>query len=165
MRRKAVYAGSFDPVTNGHMWMIEQGAQLFDELIVALGKNPKKIYTFDIGERCQMLQATAGTISNVSIGCTDGLLVDFAKHCNAQYILRGIRNTRDFDSEYDMRHVNGEIDENITTIFLMPPHRLGQVSSSLVKELSGHKGWESIVQRYVPAPVLDKLKEKYGTQP
>ncbi len=160
--RKTVYAGSFDPPTNGHIWMIEQGSKIFDKFIVAIGVNPDKKYTFSVEERLQMLQNSIKDSSNVSFDeFNNKFLVNYAQQVGADFILRGIRNSTDFNFEQAMSNVNRDINSNITTIFLMPPRELCEVSSSLVKGLIGPDGWEEIVCQYVPKPVFDKLKENH----
>ena len=159
--KTAVYAGSFDPPTNGHLWMIEQGLLLFDRLIVAIGNNPSKSYTFTVDERLQLLGESTPQNDNLTIEYFDNrYLVDYAKEKNAAYILRGIRSPGDYEYERVMRHINNDLAPTITTCFLMPPRELSQVSSSMVESLIGPQGWEETVQRYVPAPVFEALKEK-----
>ena len=159
--RTAVYAGSFDPPTNGHLWMIEQGLALFDRLIVAIGNNPSKSYTFSVPERLDLLHASVPENKNLLIEHFDNrYLVDYAKEQDAKYILRGIRSPGDFEYERVMRHINNDLAPTVTTCFLMPPRELAQVSSSMVESLIGPKGWEETVQRYVPPPVFEALKKK-----
>ena len=161
-KRVAVYAGSFDPPTNGHLWMIEQGAKMFDELIVAIGVNPNKKYTFSIDERIKMLQDSVKDCPNVSINYFDNkYLVKYAQTIGADYILRGIRNTSDFSLEQGMNNINRDISQQTNTVFLIPPRELCEISSSFVKGLIGPDGWQNIVSQYVPKPVLNKIKEKY----
>ena len=120
--RKAVYAGSFDPITNGHLWMIKQGAELFDELIVAIGENPDKKYTFSVKERLQALRETLKGIHGVKVDSfRDEFLVNYARSVGARFILRGIRDTRDYEFERGMRHINDDLQPEIATVFLMPP--------------------------------------------
>jgi pantetheine-phosphate adenylyltransferase len=158
----AVYAGSFDPPTNGHLWMIEQGSKMFDKLIVTVGINPDKKSTFLIKERLEMLQKSVKNFPNVSFTSFDNkFLVDYAKQVGADYILRGVRNSADFNFEQAMSNVNRDINSNITTILLMPPRELCEISSSFVKSLIGPDGWQDVVCKYVPEPVFDKFKEKY----
>ncbi|QNN21830.1 pantetheine-phosphate adenylyltransferase [Planctomycetales bacterium ZRK34] len=155
---KAVYAGSFDPITNGHLWIIEQGARLFDELIVAIGLNPEKHYTFDLGLRLEMLRESVGHLPNVSIESFENeYLVNYAATVDADYILRGIRNVNDYEYERAMRHINADLRSGIITLFLMPPRDLIEVSSSFVKGLVGPTGWREIVGRYVPEPVYKQM--------
>lgn len=160
---KCVYAGSFDPLTNGHIWMIERGSKIFDELIVVVGVNPNKKYTFSIEERLQMLQASIKDFPNVSFDeLNNKYLVNYAQEIGADYVLRGVRNPNDYNFESDMNYINGDINSNITTVLLMPPRELCQVSSSLVKSLIGPDGWEDVVFQYVPLAVFEKFREKYG---
>lgn len=159
--RTAVYAGSFDPPTNGHLWMIDQGLELFDHLYVAVGSNPAKSYTFDLNERIELLRASLPSCERLTVAHFDNrYLVDYAKTVQAQYILRGIRSSSDYEYERVMRHINGDMTPEITTTFLMPPRDIAELSSSMIKGLTGPTGWEKIVQRYVPAPVLDRLIQR-----
>lgn len=161
MTRTAVYAGSFDPLTNGHLWMIQQGLELFDKLIVAIGSNPSKTYTFTVEDRVELLKASIPTCERLDVDHFDNrYLVDYAKEKDAAYILRGIRNPADYDYEQIMRHINNDLAPEITTIFLMPPRNLAQVSSNMVKGLIGPKGWEDTVRRYVPIPVFEALEKQ-----
>jgi len=163
--RIAVYAGSFDPPTNGHLWMIEQGSKTFDKLIIAVGVNPDKKYTFSVEERLKMLQESIKDSSNVSFDkFNNKFLVSYAQQIGADFILRGVRNSADFNFEQAMCNVNRDINPDITTILLMPPRELCEVSSSLVKGLIGPDGWETVVCQYVPEPVFNKFKEKYGRE-
>lgn len=160
--KKAVYAGSFDPITNGHLWMIEQGARLFDELVVAIGTNPDKKYTFSLQERMAVIEQATGILSHVRIDSFDQqFLVDFAHSINARYILRGIRNEADYTFERGMRHINGDLRNEIVTVFMMPPREMAEVSSSFVKGLIGPKGWERVIQRYVPEATYRFLLQKF----
>ena len=159
--KKAVYAGSFDPITNGHVWMIEQGAKLFDELVVAVGVNPDKRSTFSLNERLQMLRNSIGRLPQIRVDSFENkFLVHYATSVGAQYILRGIRDAGDYEFERGMRHVNNDLHAEITTVFLMPPREISEVSSSLVKGLIGPKGWEEIVEQYVPRPVFEMILSK-----
>jgi len=153
-----VYAGSFDPPTQGHMYMIAKGAQLFDKLIVAVGTNPDKRYTFSTEERMEMLRECTRQYENVDVGHFENLfLVDYAKSLGANYILRGIRSQQDYEFERAMRNINEDLNPGITTVFLMPPREICEVSSSFVKGLMGPKGWQECVRPYVPAPVYERL--------
>lgn len=160
--RRAIYAGSFDPVTKGHLWMIEQGADIFDELIVSVGTNPEKRYTWNSDERVEMLEAAAGEMPRVRIEKFDNLfLVDFAKQVGADHILRGIRSQSDYEFERAMRHINGDLGPGIETVFLMPPRKYAEVSSSMIKGLIGPEGWRSTIQKYVPRAVYQQILKKY----
>ncbi|MBI1969724.1 pantetheine-phosphate adenylyltransferase [Candidatus Woesearchaeota archaeon] len=161
--RKAVYAGSFDPITNGHLWMIERGIRLFDELVVAIGVNPDKKYAFSLEERLAMLRETIGQHPNVTIDTFEHLfLVNYAKAVGAQYVLRGIRTEADYEYERGMRHINSDLDPEIEMVFLMPPRGIAEISSSVVKGLVGPAGWQDIVKQYVPEAVYRKFLERFG---
>jgi pantetheine-phosphate adenylyltransferase len=158
--RTAVYAGSFDPLTNGHLWMIEKGLEMFDHLYVAIGSNPAKSYTFSVQDRLHMLEDAIPSCDRLTISEFKNLyLVKYARSVNAQYILRGIRSSGDYEYERVMRHINADMAPNITTTFLMPPRDIAELSSSMVKSLIGPEGWEESVKRYVPAAVFTALQK------
>lgn len=158
----AVYAGTFDPLTIGHLWMIEQGAALFDKLIVSIGINPEKCFMFSVNERLEMLRQSVKQFPNVEVGSfTNQFLITYAQSVGAQFVLRGIRTQSDYEYERVMRNINGDLNSGITTIFLMPPRGIAEVSSSMVKGLIGPEGWETIVKGYLPRPVFEKLKENH----
>ena len=160
----AVYAGSFDPPTNGHLWMISQGLELFDRLIVAIGQNPAKSYTFSTKERIDLLRASIPSCERLTITHFDNrYLVDYAREKDADFILRGIRSPQDYEYERVMRHINGDMAPEITTVFLMPPRDKAELSSSMVMGLIGPEGWQETVRRYVPSPVFDALLEKQSS--
>lgn len=162
--RTAVYAGTFDPPTLGHLWMIERGLALFDHLIVAIGTNPSKSHTFTTQERISLLQQSLPPNPRLTISHFDNrYLVDYAISRNATSILRGIRSPDDYEYERVMRHINADMAPSITTVFLMPPREIAEVSSSMVKSLIGPSGWEDIVSRYVPKPVFQALASKKFT--
>ena len=156
--RTAVYAGSFDPPTNGHLWMIERGLELFDHLVVAIGDNPNKSYTFSVEQRIRLLRESVPSCERLTISHFDNrFLVNYALTMDAQFILRGIRSPDDYEYERVMRHINSDMAPEITTTFLMPPRDIAELSSSMVKGLIGPEGWEDIVRRYVPIPVFNAL--------
>src|SRR6185503_12669240 len=139
-KRLGVYAGSFDPLTIGHVWMIEQGVLLFDRLVVAIGINPEKGYTFTLEERLAMLRESLRQHRNLSItSFSNSYLIDYAQQVGATHILRGIRSASDYEYERTMRNINGDLDSGICTVFLMPPRDIAEVSSSMVKGLVGRK--------------------------
>jgi pantetheine-phosphate adenylyltransferase len=157
-RKLGVYAGSFDPLTVGHLWMIEQGVQLFDQLIVAVGVNPDKKYTFTLDERLVMLRESTKKIRNVSVAAfSNRYLIHYAQEVGATHILRGIRTESDYEFERTMRNINGDLDAAICAVFLMPPRGIAEVSSSMVRGLIGPDGWQQIVRKYVPEPVYKRL--------
>lgn len=152
--RRAVYAGSFDPVTNGHAWVIEQGALLFDSLVVAVGDNPEKSSNFTVEERLEFLRQVCGAYENVEVAFfSHRFLIHYAREEGANFILRGIRNINDFQSEQVMRRINADLDDTIQSVFVMPPRQYGEISSSFVKGLVGPAGWEDVVRPYIPACV------------
>ncbi len=159
-KRLAVYAGTFDPLTTGHLWMIEQGAAVFDKLIVAIGINPEKRCMFSVDERLDMLRRSVERFPNVEVDSfANQFLIAYAQSVGAQFVLRGIRTESDYEYERTMRNINGDLNPRITTIFLIPPRGIAEVSSSMVKGLIGPEGWEKIVRSYLPEPVFEKLKE------
>jgi len=164
--RRAVYAGSFDPISNGHLWMIEQGISLFDELIIAIGVNPAKKCTFSLKERLKAIDDSvwiefSSAAEDMRIDSfKNEFLVNYAQSMKADYILRGVRSVEDYEFERGIRHINGDLQPNVTTIFLMPPREISEVSSSLVKGLIGPNGWQDVVSRYVPTPVYELILSK-----
>lgn len=159
--KKAVYAGSFDPITNGHLWMIEQGVKLFDELVVAIGIAPGKQYTFSIDERLQMLKESTDQYPNVKVDSFERqFLINYAESIGASYILRGIRIEGDYEYERTIRYINSDLSSEIQTVFLIPPREIADLSSSLVKGLVGPEGWEEVIRKYVPYIVYEKLAER-----
>ena len=165
-KKLAVYAGTFDPITVGHLWMIEQGAALFDKLIVAIGVNPEKRCMFSLDARLDMLRQSVGRFPNVEVrSFTNQFLITYSQSVGAQFVLRGIRTESDYEYERVMRNINGDLSVGVTTVFLMPPRGIAEVSSSMVKGLLGPEGWEVVVKGYIPEPVFEKLKEAYHAKP
>lgn len=162
MKKTAVYAGTFDPLTLGHSWMIEQGAELFDRLTIAIGVNPDKKCMLSVEDRLGLIRELGKQFPNVEADTYgNNFLITYAQSVRARFILRGIRSESDYEYERVMRNINGDLDSGITTIFLMPPRGIAEVSSSMVKGLIGPEGWESIVRKYVPDHVFQKLTEVY----
>ena len=162
---RAVYAGSFDPPTNGHLWMIRTAQQLFGELIVAVGENPDKQCTYSIEERVEMLTALAQEFNNVRVMSMKNIfLVEFAQQMQADFIVRGIRTASDYEFERSMRHINADSHPEIATIFLMPPREYTEISSTMVKGLIGPKNWQNIIKRYLPDAVYQRMVQKYDNQ-
>ncbi|WP_137939762.1 pantetheine-phosphate adenylyltransferase [Chitinivorax sp. B] len=161
--RRAVYAGSFDPVTKGHLWMIEAGVKLFDELVVAIGVNPDKRYTFTVGERKIMLKECTRHLPHLRVEAFENqFLVNYAKSVGANYVLRGIRSPSDYEFERTMRYINGDLFTDIDTVFLMPPREIAEVSSTMVKGMVGPQGWEDVVRQYVPDAVYQHLLDHHA---
>jgi pantetheine-phosphate adenylyltransferase len=160
MPRTAIYAGTFDPPTRGHVWMLEQAARLFDEVVVAIGINPDKRTMFPLAERQSMLRAVSAGLPNVRVATFEHqYLIHYARTVGADVIVRGIRNGDDYEYERAMRHINADLDPTVPTVFLMPPRDIAEVSSGVVKNLVGPRGWEATVARYVTTPVLQRLLE------
>ncbi len=159
---KGIYAGSYDPPTNGHLWMIEQGSRLFNEFYVAVGENSQKQYTFNLEERMEMLEEMCARLPNVRVVHFENkFLVKYAESIGVDYILRGIRNEKDYTYERGMRYVNCNMNKRIQTLFMMSPRELVEVSSSLVKGLVGSDDWEQVVREYVPESVYFRMLDKF----
>lgn len=157
-KKRAVYAGSFDPPTNGHLWMIQTAQALFDELIVAIGDNPNKHCTYSIEERKEMLENIVKDFDNVSVAVMGNrFLVEYAESMQARYIVRGIRTVGDYEFERSMRYINADLHSDISTVFLIPPREFAEVSSTMVKGLIGPENWQKVVCRYVPTAVYEKI--------
>jgi pantetheine-phosphate adenylyltransferase len=155
----AVYAGSFDPVTNGHTDLIERASKLFSRVIVALGVHPTRTPLFDVAERMQLLAEVTRGFSNVEVQSFDGLLINYCRFVGARVIVRGLRAATDFEYELQIAHANADMFPEIDTIFLPTRTNYGFVSASLVREIASHGG---DVSRYAPAPVLAALRAKFG---
>ena len=160
--KRAVYAGSFDPPTNGHLWMIREAVRMFDELVLAIGINPDKHSTFSDEERADMLREITAHLPNLRVEVFGKqFLVDYAQSVGANYIVRGIRSASDYEYERTMRYINSDLHPEITTVLLLPPREFAEVSSTMVKGLIGPKGWEEIIRRYLPEPVYLKMLESH----
>jgi pantetheine-phosphate adenylyltransferase len=152
---KALYPGTFDPPTNGHVDLIQRGARIFDELVVAILINPVKNPLFTVEERGEMLKEATRALGNVSIATFDGLMVDFARQQEASAVLRGIRAISDYEYEFQMALMNRRLAPEIETVFLQPAGRYSFVSSRMVKEVFSLNG---DVSGLVPANVLKRLR-------
>jgi pantetheine-phosphate adenylyltransferase len=160
MESVAIYPGSFDPVTNGHLDILERGLKLFDKIIIAILTNPKKTFLFTLDERIEMLEDSLKDFPNVEIDTFDGLTVDFAAQCNAQGILRGLRAMSDFEYEFQMALMNRRLNREVQTVFLMTGLRWIYTSSSIIKEAAQFGG---NIEGMVPPIVEKKIKAKFGT--
>ena len=147
MKRIAVYAGSFDPITSGHMDLVRRATSLFDEVILAVGNNPAKRYLLSTDERVEVMKACTETLSNVSVDVFSGLLIDFCRARNAGFILRGLRAVTDFEFEFQIGLANMDMSPDIETVFLLTEPKNIFVSSSLVKEIAVNGG---NVSKYLP---------------
>jgi pantetheine-phosphate adenylyltransferase len=153
----AIYPGSFDPVTNGHLDLIARGAMIFDRLIVAIAQNMEKDPLFNVKERVEMLETVAYDWKNVEVDVFDGLLMDYARAKGARVVLRGIRAISDYEYELQMAMMNRKIEPLIETVFMMPAVTYSYLSSRLVKELARLGG---PVKDLVPPVVEEKLRAK-----
>jgi pantetheine-phosphate adenylyltransferase len=154
---KAIYPGSFDPLTNGHLDLIARGSRIFDHLVVAILKNSEKAPLFSVAERVAMLTEAVEEFENVSVGTFGGLLVDFALEQQAQAVLRGIRAISDYEYELQMALMNRRLAPALETVFLMPAEKYSYVSSRLIKnvfELGGS------VEGLVPPSVIRRLQAR-----
>ncbi|MDD5594092.1 MAG: pantetheine-phosphate adenylyltransferase [Candidatus Margulisbacteria bacterium] len=151
----AVYPGSFDPTTNGHLDVIERASRLFDRIIVAVIKNPEKTPRFSFKERMAMLEASVPHCDNVEVESFDGLLVEYVRQKKACAVVRGLRAVSDFDYEFQMALTNRRMAPEIETVFLMTDYRYSYLSSSFVKQIAGLGG---DVSGLVPGPVTAYLK-------
>ena len=165
-----IVAGSFDPITNGHVWLIKKAAEIVGEngkLYIVMGVNSSKKYHFSVEERVAQIQEVLldnlmnRAYQRVEVKViSDDLLISTAKELGATHIIRGIRNAKDFDYECEIQSVNRDIDSSIETIYLVPPPELVKVSSSTVKGLVGFKNWEDIVGKYVNPFIVSEFKKK-----
>lgn len=153
----AIYPGSFDPPTNGHLDLIERGSKIFEELVVAILRNAEKVPMFSVGERLQMLRELTAELPNVRIDTFDGLMVEYAKSLDAICVLRGIRAISDYEYELQMALLNRKLEPTLETVFMMPADKYSYVSSRLVREVAQAGG---PVKGLVPEVVEQKLREK-----
>jgi pantetheine-phosphate adenylyltransferase len=155
---RAIYPGSFDPLTNGHLDLIERGSKIFEELIVAIVRNPEKDPLFTVGERREMLDEMVRPFGNVQIDVFEGLLVEYAAQKKAKVLLRGIRAVSDYEYELQMALMNRKLQPQMETVFMMPAEAYSYLSSRLVKEIARLGG---SVRGLVPGLVEQKLREKF----
>ena len=153
----AIYPGSFDPPTNGHLDLIERGSKIFDELVVAILRNPDKDPLFSLGERRRMLEALTAEFHNVRVDVFDGLTVDYAAKMKASAVLRGIRALSDYEYELQMALMNRKLQPNLETVFMMPAEQYSYLSSRLVREVAQLGG---SIEGLVPQMVEQRLREK-----
>ncbi len=159
MEKIAIYPGSFDPVTNGHIDIAERGLKIFDKIIVAILHNPVKDFLFTVEERVEMLETSFKDYPDITVETFDGLLVDFAARRKCIAILRGMRAVSDFEYEFQLALMNRRLKREIQTVFLMTGLRWIFTSSSIIKEAARFGG---DITSIVPPPVNRKLKEKFG---
>jgi pantetheine-phosphate adenylyltransferase len=155
---RAVYPGSFDPLTNGHLDLIERSLRIFDELIVAVVTNPAKTALFSDAERVEMIHEATRDLRRIEITMFEGLLVDFVKRVGGGAIVRGLRAVSDFEYEFQMALMNRKLREEIETVFLMPHEAYSYISSRLIKEVAGYGG---SVTGLVPPGVEKRLAARF----
>lgn len=159
MKRIAIYPGTFDPITNGHVDVIERASVMFDEIIVVIAVNSKKVTLFNDEERVDMAKVSLSSIENVSVDMTTGLVSEYAKEKNAVAIIRGVRALTDFEYEFQIALMNRKLQPKVNTIFMMPNEKYTYLNSSIIRELSRY-GRE--VKEFVPEYVSEKLKERFN---
>ena len=152
--KRAIYPGSFDPVTNGHLDMIERSAKLVDELVVGVLNNSAKKSLFSVDERVSMLKELTAQFSNVKIDSFDGLLVDFAKRIEAPIVIRGLRAVTDFEYELQIAQTNHEVYPEIETVFLTTRLEYAYISSTMVKEFASYGG---NISHFVPQQIVERI--------
>lgn len=158
MKRIAIYPGTFDPITNGHVDLIQRGLRIFDEIVVAIAENPKKAPLFTIEERLKMAEEAVKALGNVKVESFDGLLMDYAKVKSAKAIIRGLRAVSDFEYELQMALMNRRLDSDIETVFMMPSEKYSFLTSSIVKEVASLKG---STKGLVPDVVEKEFRKKF----
>lgn len=157
----AIYAGSFDPPTNGHLDLVDRASKLFPRVVVALGQHPTRSALFTVAERMELLKEVCAPIPNVEVALFDGLLVDYARTIDARIIVRGLRAATDFEYELQIAHANADLAPDLDTVFLPTRTNYGFISASLVREIASHGG---NVSRYAPKVVCEALKAKFDTR-
>ncbi|HAH05959.1 MAG TPA: pantetheine-phosphate adenylyltransferase [Elusimicrobia bacterium] len=158
MQRTAVYPGSFDPVTRGHLDIIQRASRLFDRVIVAAAENPAKQFTFSVSERLRMLEQSVRGLPGVEVDAMGGLIVDYLKAKNAYILIRGLRAVSDLDYEFQMASINRRLYPKVETVFLMPDERYTYLSSSIVKTVAR---FGAQVDELVPPPACRALARRF----
>lgn len=157
--RSAVYPGTFDPITNGHLSIVNRALKIFDKLIIAILNNPQKEPLFSIEERISMIKDVLKSKSNIEVDVFDGLLVDYVIEKKSNVVLRGIRALSDFEYEFQMALMNRKLNRDVQSIFLMTDYKWFYISSTIIKEAASFNG---DISGLVPPSVCRKLKEKFG---
>ncbi|MGB6976064.1 MAG: pantetheine-phosphate adenylyltransferase [Gammaproteobacteria bacterium] len=155
MKTIAIYPGTFDPITNGHLDIIQRATKLFDHVIVAVAIGAHKMPLFDLPQRVALTQKVLSKIKNIEICSFDGLLVDFAHQKQASVIIRGLRGVTDFEYEFQMTGMNRRLASHLETVFLMPNEQVAFISSTIVREIFRLKG---DITHFVPLPVVEALR-------
>lgn len=157
MTVKAIYPGTFDPLTNGHSDLVERAAKMFDEVILAIAYNPNKKPFFPLEQRVELAKQVLGHLDNVQVIGFTGLLADLAKQQNAQVLVRGLRAVADFEYEFQLANMNRRLNPDLESVFLTPAEGNTFISSTLVKEVAIHNG---DISQFVHPVIADALKEK-----
>ena len=155
----AIYPGSFDPITNGHLSILTRGLQIFEKIIVAVAQNPQKTNLFTVQERVNMIKEALPDEPNLEVETFDGLVVEYAERSGAEVLLRGIRAMSDFEYEFQMALMNRRLNRDIQSVFLMTDYKWFYISSTIVKEAASLGG---DISGLVPDLVCRRLREKYG---
>ena len=156
--RTAVYPGSFDPITNGHLDIIKRASRVYDKVVVGVLSNKSKTPLFTAEERVDMIKRVTSELDNVEVDTFEGLLVDFAKSKNATVIVKGLRTVADFEYEFQMALLNKALNPEYETMFMMTDTKYSYISSSMVKELAGFHG---DLTGFVPCDIIETIKKKY----
>ncbi len=152
-----IYPGSFDPITNGHIDIINRATKIFNKVLIAVLKNPSKSFTFSVEERVDMIKDTFKDYNNIEVESFDGLLIDYLKSKNGRAVIRGLRMISDFENEFQMALINRKMSPEFETVFLMTSEEFSFLSSSIVKEIYFLGG---DISTFVPGIVLEKIKNK-----
>lgn len=160
--RTVVYPGTFDPITNGHIDLVERACRLFDRVIIGVADSPRKKPLFSLDERVSLARETLKHLDNVEVCGFDTLLVDFVREKRAQAVLRGLRAVSDFEYEFQLANMNRALEPTMESLFLTPAEHLSFISSSIVREIASLEG---DVSKFVPPPVEQALAHKFGHKP
>ena len=158
--RTAVYTGSFDPITLGHLHIIQRAAPLFDELVIGVGMNADKRSLFDPNQRVELVRSVTGGLAQVRVEVFDGLAVDFVRSLGARVMVRGIRPLTDIAGEFTMMMANHQLAPDIETVFLMAAERYAHVSSSLLKQIAALSDDDEQLAKFVPQEIIQPLRER-----
>ncbi len=162
--RTAVYTGSFDPITLGHLHIIQRAAPLFDELVIGVGMNADKRSLFDPNQRVELVRSVTGGLAQVRVEVFDGLAVDFVRSLGARVMVRGIRPLTDIAGEFTMMMANHQLAPDIETVFLMAAERYAHVSSSLLKQIAALSDDDEQLAKFVPQEIIQPLRERLRSQ-
>ncbi len=156
--KKIIYPGTFDPITNGHIDLVERAAKFFDQVIVAIAYSEKKQPLFDLNQRIALCEQSLAHLDNIAVCGFNNLIIDFAREKGSNTVLRGVRAVSDFEYEFQLANMNRAMDPDFETVFLTPAEHLSYISSSLVREIASMQG---DVSHFVPEPVLNALSQHF----